>query len=139
VEGDNHAALTFFTLAPIKDSYDEGADRELSTQCVQQLGELWTQHFGLSAQAKRLVSSIESGALVEVQRWPLEPYISDVQNPRTIEPHPYAVRALGTPDWDGRLIFAGTECDQSSPGVMEGAVGSALAALGLIKKLLQKS
>jgi len=55
----------------------------------------------------------------------LEDHISDEPNPTTIHPHPQPNGALAEPDWDRRLFFAGTEADSGSPGVMEGAIGSA--------------
>ena len=36
-------------------------------------------------------------------------------------------------EWSGRLLFAGTETDESSPGVMEGAIGSALRSVEQLK------
>ena len=32
-------------------------------------------------------------------------------------------------EWGGRLLFAGTESDMEQPGVIEGAIGAANAAL----------
>jgi len=71
-----------------------------------------------------------------VQRWPRESFIADDTAPTTIHPHPYPVRALGTPAWHGQLLFASTEADQGSPGVMEGAIGAGHAAASLIQKVL---
>ena len=70
-----------------------------------------------------------------VQRWPRERHISDERQPRTIHPHPCPVPALGRAEWGGRLLFAGTESDQSSPGVIEGAIGAAEAALVQLAQL----
>jgi hypothetical protein len=68
-----------------------------------------------------------------VVRWPLEAGVADEVRPATIHPHPRVVPALAQPEWGGRLLFAGTETDQRSPGVMEGAVGSALRAVQQLK------
>jgi len=71
---------------------------------------------------------------VAVQRWPLEPFVAGRDTaPTAVHPHPHVVRALGAPAWGGRVLFAGTESDQESPGVMEGAVGAAKRALSLIE------
>ena len=63
-----------------------------------------------------------------VKRWPNEQHISEEANPRGINPHPQPVPILAKSEWAGRLLFAGTETDLSSPGVMEGAVGAAKRA-----------
>ena len=67
--------------------------------------------------------------------WPAERFVSDEADPARIHPHPHPVAALGRSEWDGRLVFAGTESDLDSPGVMEGAVGAgqrALRELGIV-------
>ena len=73
---------------------------------------------------------------VAVQRWPREAFIADDTAPSKIHPHPYPVRALGAPAWNGQLLFASTEADQDSPGVMEGAIGAGHAAALQAKKVL---
>ena len=110
---DEVLALTFFTLADPSLS-----DEELGLQCAAQLG-------------RRMNSTkkLESFKAVHVQRWPQEKYISDEPDPKSIHPHPSPVPILSRPEWEGRLLFAGTESDLESPGVMEGAVGAAQRAL----------
>ena len=71
---------------------------------------------------------------VHVQHWPSEKYISEDPNPTQIHPHPYPVNSLATTEWNGRLHFAGSETDKTSPGVMEGAIG---AALRVVKELVE--
>ena len=61
-----------------------------------------------------------------MKRWPQEKYISEDANPAGITPHPEPDLELAKPEWNGMLLFAGTETDLVSPGVMEGAVNSAV-------------
>jgi monoamine oxidase len=61
-----------------------------------------------------------------VKRWPQERYISNETDPTEISPHPQPIPDLARSEWDGTLLFAGTETDLNSPGVMEGAVGAAI-------------
>jgi hypothetical protein len=71
----------------------------------------------------------------QVQRWPSEKYISDDANPSTIHPHPRGKQGLGGSEWQGQLLFAGSECSQKGgSGLMNGAV---LAANDMLEKLYQ--
>jgi monoamine oxidase len=117
------SALTFFALVP-PESPAVKDDQLLGQQVASQMATIWKYYrrFDLSEQARSFSS-------VHVQRWPLEKYISEDTKPTTIHPHPHSVRALSTSEWEGRLLFAGSETDQRSPGVMEGAVGAALRVL----------
>ena len=72
---------------------------------------------------------------VAVQRWPRAPFVADDLSPETIYPHPHPARALGAPAWGGQLLFASSEADQESPGVMEGAIGAGHAAVLQLQKL----
>ena len=122
---DKEPALTFFTLARGNDAAD---DARLASMCADQLAQLYAA-MGRADLAAQL-ASFEKFA---IKRWPLDPGISDDPAPDTIHPHPHPVPALSAPDWDGLLLFAGTESDRQSPGVMEGAVGAGrrvLAELG---------
>jgi monoamine oxidase len=117
------SALTFFALVP-PESPAVKDDQLLGQQVASQMATIW-KHYRrpeLSEQARSFSS-------VHVQRWPLEKYISEDTKPTTIHPHPHSVRALSTSEWEGRLLFAGSETDQRSPGVMEGAVGAAMRVL----------
>lgn len=114
------AALTFFCVAD-DDSKD---DAQLGDQVAKQLGEYWSSG-GLDASS---VESLGRPLGVEVQRWPKEKWIADDPNPTFVHPHPEPVRELARPEWQGRLLFAGTETDQSSPGVIEGAIGAGVRA-----------
>jgi monoamine oxidase len=81
-----------------------------------------------------MTTGATTGVKVSVQRWPLEPFVSGQDTrPSQVHPHPHPVPALGTTAWEGKLLFAGTESDQESPGVMEGAVGAAKRALAHMK------
>merc|ERR1712137_1165992 len=119
---DKISVLTFFTLANL--SNDNNDDDMLAKDCAEQLCS------SLSGQAIRKVpvldKFIRSFDEFYVKRWPHEPYISHNKNPIGIAPHPQPIPELAKSEWDGRLLFAGTETDQSSPGVMEGAVGAAI-------------
>jgi monoamine oxidase len=75
-----------------------------------------------------------SKGAAQVMHWPREPHLSDEPAPADIHPHPQPVRQLAAPQWGGKLLFAGTETDQASPGVIEGAIGSARAALAHLSR-----
>jgi monoamine oxidase len=124
---DGHlAALTFFVHVP--DDDDNAArtnDALLANQVAQQISKVW-QHYGKLEEAKAalLYSNFY------VYRWPMHRYISgDDTRTKQIHTHPLPVRALSTLEWDDRLYFAGSETDLTSPGVMEGALGSAKRVL----------
>ncbi|EKX35575.1 hypothetical protein GUITHDRAFT_146402 [Guillardia theta CCMP2712] len=114
--GDKLIALTFFALAP-RDLKEE----ELARLCVEQLRGHWKM-MGLQQDS----SALQKFKRVTVQRWPEEELISDEIDPQQIHPHPTPFPPLARSDWDGKLLFASTEADLESPGVMEGAVGAAL-------------
>jgi len=105
----------------------------LANDCAEQMSE------SLSSCAVRkapiLDKFIRSFDDFHVKRWPLERYISNDTDPKGINPHPEPIRELAKSEWDGTLLFAGTETDQHSPGVMDGAVGSANR---VTKELAQK-
>ncbi|CAB9520890.1 L-amino-acid oxidase activity [Seminavis robusta] len=116
MDGSVHA-LTFFCLVPPDANTN---DQALADQIVNQVAMVW-KHYGQFEMAQGLQSYTQ----VHVQQWPREPYISEDEKPNTIHPHPHPVRVLSQPEWDGQLLFAGSETDLQSPGVMEGAVGAA--------------
>jgi monoamine oxidase len=118
------SALTFFTIA-----HEDWSDADLARACAFQLGELWTR-MGLGDKSAQLTSFTK----VIAQRWPKEPWISDDPSPGTVHPHPQPVRALAESDWQGKLLFASSEADQDSPGVMEGAVGAAHRVLQTLSR-----
>lgn len=122
-------ALTCFALVPHNDPAAQSNDAVLATQVAEHIGKYWKYygHPEFNSQALSYSSS-------HVYRWPLHRYISGNETrPTQIHPHPMPTRALSTPEWDHRLLFAGTETDLTSPGVMEGAVG---AAKRVLKSLL---
>lgn len=128
------SALTFFALVPPGSALQKN-DETLAQQCAKQLSKLWS-YFGMDQQAAQVQKDFTG---FHVQRWPQEAYISDEPEPAEIHPHPYPVQALSAPAWDGTLQFAGSETDRGSPGVMEGAVGSALRVVQSIRdSLLQE-
>ena len=119
-EDGSISVLTFFALASLTQNND---DQTLARQCCEQFCS------GLSPSTLRtnpsIVECFKDYDTFHVQRWPYEKYISDDRDPQEINPHPGPVPDLARPEWDGLLLFAGTETDQQSPGVMEGAVGAA--------------
>lgn len=125
------SALTFFVLSSLSLAGDD--DDTLAKQCVEQ--------FCSSLSPKTIqdnpgiCDSLKDYDRIHVKRWPLEKYISNDRNPTRINPHPEPKLYLARDEWDGCLLFAGTETDLRSPGVMEGAVG---AALRVVKKLNQR-
>jgi monoamine oxidase len=122
------SALTFFALVP-PNSPAQRDDDLLAKQVADQMALVW-KHTGYPEQSERTNSFVKS----YVQRWPLEQYISDEPHPVRVHPHPEPVQALSTPEWNGALLFAGSETDTRSPGVMEGAVGAANRVLASLKE-----
>jgi monoamine oxidase len=118
------AALTFFShVSP--DSPAQSNDELLAKQVAGQMATLWgyldQPHYA------KLAHSYSS---FHCYRWPAKLYISgDDSRPSRIHPHPMPSRALSTPEWDNALLFAGTETDLVSPGVMDGAIGAAKRVL----------
>jgi monoamine oxidase len=126
-------ALTAFCLVSTDDNCDNNNDndndndKKLADKVARQLGQAfqYLQSISSADLAKHATTYLE----YHIQRWPLEKYISEDPSPTTIRPHPHPVKALSTMEWDGKLLFAGTETDVHSPGVMEGAIGSALRCI----------
>lgn len=108
------SALTFFTLANTND------DKLLADACAKQIQNVWSYY--RRPFADKALDYVD----YHVKRWPQESFISEEPNPQRINPHPQPVRALSANEWGGALLFAGSESDRFSPGVMEGAVGAAL-------------
>lgn len=117
------SALTFFALVP-PNSPAFKSDELLAQQVAQQMAQVWNYQ-GLS----KYSNMAQSYMSYHVKRWSNETYISEDDSPTMVHPHPHPVRALSQPEWDGRLQFAGSESDLSSPGVMEGALGAAKRVL----------
>jgi len=113
-------APTFFTLVP-PGSPARKDNQVLADQVSSQIASVWKLFL-----AKDFRKEAKEYREVHVQHWPQETYISEDPNPTTIHPHPHPVRALSEMEWGGQLLFAGSETDQQSPGVMEGAVGAAI-------------
>lgn len=115
------SALTFFSLANTED------DKELADACAKQMQSVWSYY--RRPFADKALDFVD----FHVQRWPKEAYISEDPNPQSINPHPQPVRALSTNEWNDTLLFAGSESDRLSPGVMEGAIGAALRVVEELK------
>lgn len=123
-------ALTFFALVPSSSpAYSD--DETLAQMVAQQIATVWKarRHGSLADQALSYTS-------FHVHRWPNEKYISEDDKPVRINPHPSPVPHLATNDWAGKLLFAGSEADLTSPGVMEGAVGAAERVLQSLEPLI---
>lgn len=125
------AALTFFALVHPNNRLALNDDAILAEQVASQMASVWRQ-------MGRIPTAAQSHSYTShhVVRWPSENYIAEDDRPTKIHPHPYPVRALAEPAWDGLLQFAGSETDLSSPGVMEGAVGAAKRVLQALEKSL---
>jgi monoamine oxidase len=118
------AALTFFTHVP-PESPAQTDDALLAKQVAGQLATQWG-YLNKITYAK-LAHSFNS---FHVYRWPTNQFVSgNDSRPSHIHPHPMPNRALSTPEWNGALLFCSTETDLESPGVMEGAIGSAKRVL----------
>ena len=120
-------ALTFFAHVP-PDSPAAQIDNDalLAQQVAHQMATVWRDYLNLPEYA----AQAHTYDRFHVHRWPAEAYISGSDTrPDRIHPHPMPVPALSAPEWNGVLLFAGTETDRSSPGVMEGAIGAAKRVL----------
>jgi len=126
----NVSALTFFTHIPSK-SPAITDDDVLASMVSAQLADTWAY-----LQRNDLASQAHTYNRYHVQRWPLDIYISEHDKPKSIAPHPEPLKALSKNEWGNTLFFAGSETDRKSPGVMEGAVGSALRVLQDLEKAL---
>ena len=122
-------AITFFALVP-PGSPGKTDNKVLGDQVASQVANIWNLYMGRGDLKEKVLKYRD----VHVQHWPNETYISEDPNPTQIHAHPHPVRALATTEWNGRLHFAGSETDQMSPGVMEGAIG---AALRVVKELVE--
>ena len=118
------AALTFFAFVPPSDQSAQKSDDVLATQVSLQIAQFWRQ-----IDKPELSKLAQAFSKYYVYRWPAMPFISDTEKPVQVNPHPEPVPILSQPEWDGLLLFAGTETDLQSPGVMEGALGAAERAL----------
>ena len=127
------AAITFFAHVPPGSSALTD-DKILADQVAKQLESVWKYH-GMPHLAKQAKDYDQ----VYVQRWQMNKYISEDAAPRKIQPHPQPIRGLSTNEWDNQLLFAGTETDRFSPGVMEGAVSAAHRVFEELKESLKLS
>lgn len=134
-EDGSVSALTFFTLASL--SGDENNDEKLARDCADQMYQSLSRKSLLND--PEIESKIKSYDALYVKRWPREKYISEDPNPRGINPHPRPVLELAKSDWGGKLLFAGTESDLLSPGVMEGAVNAAFRVTAELRKELGRT
>jgi monoamine oxidase len=114
------SVLTFFVLASLVEGSD---DESLARLCCKQ----FCSSLAPSSLKNNssFVECLEDFDTFHIKRWPYEKYISDDRYPQEIHPHPQPNQTLAMSEWDGLLLFAGSETDQQSPGVMEGAVGAA--------------
>jgi len=129
------SALTFFTLSSLSNAAPDD-DATLARHCAEQM----TVHLSSNSRdyvPDTVVQKITAYDSFHVKRWPMEKYISEDVTPKRVNPHPEPVPALAKSEWDGQILFAGTETDLSSPGVMEGAVGAAMRVVDELKKLWQ--
>ena len=127
-------ALTFFVHVPPNDTVAQQDDAALAQQVAQQLQTAWSRNHHHSLGHNPLVAL--SYTCHYVHRWPCEVYLDRDARPDRIHPHPVPNPALAQSEWDGRLVFAGTETDQHAPGVMEGAIGAAHRAVQEIDSFL---
>lgn len=126
-DGSVHA-LTFFTLVPPKTpAYSD--DAILARQVADQMANVWTY-----LRRPQFSQQAHSYSSFHVFRWPIQKFVSEDSQPSQIHPHPMPIKALSEPEWNGRLLFAGSETDLNSPGVMEGAVSAAKRVLEVLKR-----
>ena len=133
---DKVSALTAFTLATQPGTIDN--TDEDNVNLAKKVAAQVSQSFQLLGQTEN-AQNAQSFEKFYIQRWPLEKYISEETYPKNIQPHPYPVKALSTVEWNGLLLFGGTETDDSSPGVMEGAIGSAIRCVEQLSKVIEEN
>ena len=126
-ESNEIVALTFFAIVT-KHSNEKVHEHDLAEHCANQLADVWqeyTEGWSSIPQGKELRHSVRNFVGFDVKRWSFEEYISEKKFPTKVMPHPSPEYNLAKSDWSGKLMFAGTESDMRSPGVMEGAVSAA--------------
>jgi monoamine oxidase len=137
----NVSALTVFAIVP-QNSSAANDDNVLADQVASQIEHVWRSNNNKSLNnppfAQQQQQQAKSYTHVHVKRWPLETYISEDAKPTSINPHPHPVRALSKNEWDNKLLFAGSESDRTSPGVMEGAVGAATRVVNELQAIFGK-
>lgn len=120
-------ALTFFALADPAD----GNDAALAARCVMQLQSVWLD-VGISHGRTDRLRNYNAHHVV---RWPSELYVGGMPYNGKVNPHPVPDSALASNEWEGSLLFAGTECDLHCPGLIEGALSSANRVVESLKSL----
>lgn len=127
------AALTFFAMVPPAATAALDDDAVLADQVSDQLADMWNYYrLPFAAQAKSYTTFL-------IKRWPLEAYISEDAAPTVLHPHPLPNRVLSQKEWKNDvLLFAGSETDRTSPGVMEGAVGAAMRVVYELQAIFGK-
>ncbi len=135
-ESSTMSAFTFFTHVTSDSCTNSNEDDEaLARQCADQMCDSFSSDRWTGRVDPTLVQKIMNFDSFHIKRWPHEKYISEDMNPKGINPHPKPNPNLARSDWEGSLIFAGTETDLYSPGLMEGAVSSALRAVKDLKEM----
>jgi len=134
-KGDSSlSALTFFTVASLSNAAEDD-DATLARHCVEQ----FAQHLSSSNSREHVpdivIEKFKAYDASHVKRWPKENFISEDEYPRGINPHPEPNSFLAQSEWNGQLLFAGTETDLHSPGVMEGAVGAAIRVIDELRHI----
>ena len=127
-------ALTFFAFVANDDESED--EHEEDTMLADRVATQFAANLSSRGTPEDIVQHVKKFKNYYVQRWPREHYISENRHPVQIHPHPSPLPILSAPDWEGRLIFAGTETAATHPGMMEGAVGSAIRAVQDISKIL---
>ncbi len=131
-EDGSVCALTFFTISSL--SNENNNDKKLANDCADQFCKSLSKD--TISNFPNMEERIRGYDEIHVKRWPLEKYISEDADPMDVAPHPEPNWDLAKSDWDGMLVFAGTETDLVSPGVMEGAINAANRATNELEILL---
>lgn len=130
-DGEVHA-LTFLTqVSPMSPAYT--SNMFLALQVSQQLSNEWT-----FMEKEDLACKANTYSSYHLKRWPNEAYISKGDSKRGSYEYSDPNPILSQSEWGGKLQFAGSETDLTSPGDMEGAVGSALRVLKDLLPRIQK-
>ena len=143
----NENDIYAFTLFALIDwsKYDKNGEKSeqnesIEKRLMEQLLSIATSKRMLSSQTNNPSVWLSQYKICTMHHWPNVSSISDDPSPSTVGSHPYPNASLSQPEWksdDGirdLIFFAGTESDLRSPGLMEGAVGSAYRVMDELKR-----
>ena len=139
-DGNNVYAFTLFALV----DWTEQKDHEAIAQRVM------SQLLSIASSSRMISQSTRNPPATQwmtqyksyaIHHWPHVSSISDDSTPTSVGQHPRPNPTLSQSEWDAKdnmkmVYFAGTESDLYSPGLMEGAIGSAYRVVEELRNCL---